>query len=236
MVEKVLMDMDGEIRCHLANSYEEAQKLMRDRDMDIAFLDIEISKEKDGKTGLDFAKDLYARSPQTKIIFVTSYPIYALNAYEVQAFDFVVKPIDIERLKSSAKRALDEVNRIKRLDDGDFGKVKGDRLFIRTNKEMVFMPYSEIVFIEKISKEVVIHTEKTQVGVRWTLAELEEMLPSQFVRVHKSFLVNAGKITRIVEFGDRTYEIFFGNLNKTAILSRYKVNDLFEVMNVPTKE
>lgn len=235
MVEKALMEIGTNGNFHIAHDYESAQKIINEFEIDLAFLDIEISQEKDGKSGLDFSKELHQKSPKTKVIFVTSYPVYALNAYEVHPYDFIVKPVDIERLKSSAKRAIEEIERLSQLKQDEYSGIKGDRLIIRTNKEMIFMPYDEILFFEKIGKEVIIHTEKSQINVRWTLSELEDMLPREFVRVHKSFLVQASKITRIVEFGDRTYEIFFGNHNKTAILSRYKVNDLFQVMEIQAK-
>lgn len=236
MIEKALKELavDGEI--HIANSFEAAQAILNQKTIDAAFLDIELGDENTDRNGLLLARELVKKHAGAKIIFVSSYPSYALTAYDVHPFDFVIKPVNIERLKGSANRVFEAIEREKQVIEDQREAVKSERLFIRTNKEMFFLPYNEILFIEKVSKEVLIHTERGEHVVRWTLAELETMLPKTFVRVHKSFLVNADKICRISEFGDRTYEIFFGAVNKTAILSRYKVNDLFEVMNIPYKE
>lgn len=236
LIEKAIHELDRGLEVVRADSIEKAKSLIKEHAIDMAFLDIEINPLSFDENGLTIASELLKTKPSAKIIFVTSYPSYALKAYEVHPFDFVVKPVDIQRLKQSAERAIDAVEKESRSSLEAEQSQKSDKLFIRTHKEMLFLPYQEIYFIEKVNKEVLIHTARGDYSVRWTLSELEEMLPSAFVRVHKSFLVNANKISRISEFGDRTYEIFFDTLNKTAILSRYKVNDLFEVMNIPFKE
>lgn len=236
MVEKLLLEIGVPISVYIANTYDLAQSILAEQRIDVAFLDIEIQGDHSDKNGLVFAGELSNAYPKAKIIFITSYPSYALKSYEVHPFDYVVKPVDPLRLKDSAERAFEEVKRLEHLKQVQLYPIRGERLYIRTNKDMIFLPFNEIIFIEKVGKEVVIHAEKTEISVRWTLAELSDMLPREFVRVHKSFLVNASKINRISEFGDRTYEIFFWNINKTAILSRYKVNDLFEIMNIPFKE
>lgn len=236
MIAKAIGELAPNAELHTAHTYEAALAVMSQKRIDAAFLDIELDVTEPEKNGLILARELVKKHPAMKTIFVSSYPNYALTAYDVHPFDFVVKPVNIERLKNSANRVFQAIERETQLQFEQKETLKNERLFIRTNKEMFFLPYSEILFIEKVSKEVIIHTERGEHTVRWTLAELETMLPKVFVRVHKSFLVNADKISRISEFGDRTYEIFFGNVNKTAILSRYKVNDLFEVMNIPYKE
>lgn len=236
LIEKAIKELDRGLEIFRVDTIEKAKNVIKDNNIDMAFLDIEVDTHSFEENGLTIAASLLKMKSSTKVIFVTSYPSYALKAYEVHPFDFVVKPVDIQRLKQSAERAIDAVEKESRMALETDYSMKSDKLFIRTHKEMLFLPYQEIYFIEKINKEVLIHTAKGDYSVRWTLSELEEMLPNAFVRVHKSFLVNANKISRISEFGDRTYEIFFESLNKTAILSRYKVNDLFEVMNIPFKE
>lgn len=225
MIEKVIKTVENTLEIKIANSYSEAIELGSRERIDIAFLDVELESGDTQKNGIVFAKELIKQWPNVKIIFVTSYPVYAIQAFDVHAYDFVVKPIDVDRLKSSVLRTIEEIKRINELVDLYRLPQVPDKLLIKANREIRLINYSDILFVEKSGKAVVIQTKDSECEARYTLAELEELCPSYFMRTHKSFLVNLKKIKNIAEIGDRTYEILFYESKKIAILSRYKIQE-----------
>ncbi|QIB28206.1 LytTR family DNA-binding domain-containing protein [Caloranaerobacter azorensis] len=91
---------------------------------------------------------------------------------------------------------------------------------------MIFIPLNDILFIEKLEKNTIIHTKDKEYLSRHKLNELESKLPEEFLRVHKSYIVNIDKIIKIRNLGNRSFEIRFFNTDKVAFMSRYKFEEL----------
>lgn len=219
-----------------AGTYEEAETLIEQERFDIGLLTVGSNADSKEKDVMALAKRLVGHSPQIKLIFLADNPGLAMKAYEVHAFDFLIQPIDPARLESSLRAALQSLESRLALEQPKHSAICANKLFVRMNKEMLLLPYEDILFIEKVEKDVVIHTGKERYSVKWTLSELEAQLPKSFVRTHRSYIVNSEKIVKISEFGDRTYEVEFEVPRCSALMSRYKINELFEVLNVPLKE
>ena len=167
-----------------------ALNVLREKQVDLIFMDIQMPQI----TGIDFLKTL--KHPP-KVIITTAYREYALEGFELDVVDYLLKPITFERFLKSVNKyyqiTQDEVQLITnsaadRLKDESF-------IYIKENKKVVKIHLSEIRYIEGLSEYVQIYTEKRKIITKTSMVQMEEKLPSDsFLRIHKSFIVSIGKI------------------------------------------
>ena len=141
-------------------------------------------------SGMDFL-DVIEEKPE--IIFTTAYSNYAVKSYEKNALDYLLKPITFERF-------LTAVNKYPALNAEKFTieESKNENyIFIKSDKNLIRLNYSDIYLIEGMKDYVVFYTEKEKHVVYHTLKKLEETLPEQFIRIHNSDIVNLEKIKKI---------------------------------------
>lgn len=165
----------------LAGEFENALKAdswLKKNAADIMFLDIEMPK----KNGIEFLK-----SSQLKplSIITTAYPEYALEGYELDIIDYLLKPISFKRFLRAAQKAKEytELRNSKNSLDMPF-------LFVRSEKKIEKLSFEEILFVESAGNYIIIHTEDRKLIAYLTLKGIEGQLPNNFVKVHQSFLVN----------------------------------------------
>lgn len=167
---------------------EDAQIIMDQQQVDLIFLDIHLSEE----SGLEFAKVVPA---STQIIFTTAYAHYALESYELNALDYLLKPISEERLKKS----LDKVESFfhnKGVEKED--KVPMDHIFVKADRKLFRLELPEIQYIEGMKDYVMIHTAGKKLMVAMNIKTIFNQLPiKDFVRVNKSFVVNLHNIESV---------------------------------------
>jgi len=145
---------------------------------DILFLDINMP----GLSGISFARSLTV-SPL--IIFTTAYPEYAVEGFELDATDYLVKPYSFERFLKAVNRALERL-RENRRSDGPGGKI-----LVKADKKLYALAFSEILFIEGMGDYIRIHTSQHRLMVHDTLKNFLESLPEdEFMRIHKSYVIN----------------------------------------------
>ena len=171
----------------LFDSAVKAAKWLGENSVDLIFLDIEMP----GLNGIDFARDI---PEKCMVIFTTAYSEYALDGFEVDALDYLVKPIDPARFDKAVDRAvayktmLDEARNANDSSDMDFIIVKADRKFVRIKVD-------DIMYVEALKDYVIINLQDKRVITRMTMKAMEEMLPARrFLRVNKSNIANIGKI------------------------------------------
>jgi DNA-binding LytR/AlgR family response regulator len=167
-----------------------ALNILREKQVDLIFMDIQMPQI----TGIEFLKTL--KHPP-KVIITTAYREYALEGFELDVVDYLLKPITFERFLKSVNKYYqmnqDEVqvvtsNSADRLSDESF-------IYIKENKKVVKVYLTEIKYIEGLSEYVQIFTEKRKIITKTSMAQMEEKLPSDsFLRIHKSFIVSIGKI------------------------------------------
>ncbi len=166
----------------LVGSFEsplEALQIMRKETVDLLFLDIQMPDIK----GTEFAKMI---PPETRVIFTTAYSEYALDGYELNALDYLLKPITFERF-------LVAVNKIQSKNESLDTE---DTLTIKSGYDLYKVKYEDILYIKSDSEYVVYHTLERRIMSNQSLASLEKVLPSdRFIRVHRSFIVNKIKVT-----------------------------------------
>jgi two-component system LytT family response regulator len=184
-----------------ADNAHAAATLVRQLTPDIIFLDIEMP----GPNGLDFLRELGGTTLPT-VIFTTAHAEYALDAFGVNAADYLVKPLDEQRVKRAIERA-------KRLIAG--GRVAASRtvtirsrLAVRHREEIIFIKVDEVDWIAAEGNYARVHSGETSYLIRETLQRLEASLdPSTFVRVHRSAIVNIDRVRKLATSTERAAEI-----------------------------
>lgn len=173
IIEKFCSEIDF---IHLEKTFHkqsEALKYLNKFPIDLLFLDIQMPQ----KNGLEFYKNI---DKNTKVIFTTAYTEYAVDAFDVNAIDYLVKPFSFERflkavekLESTQKKSSQEV------------------LFVRADYKLHKISVEEILFVESLDDYIKIHTiNQPVITTRLTMKHLQEKLPSnRFLRVHRSYLV-----------------------------------------------
>ena len=185
----------------------------------IALLDIELGED-ESLNGLEVARLIKNISPKTKFVFITGYSNYALDSFSVHPYDYILKPINIEKVINTLNALGNMINSRKN------SSVSPEKIIVRNKNETIFIPLNEITFIETQYRGTVIHCENEVYPNFQTLADIEKQLDKCFIKTHKSFIVNKNKIRKIKQVADRSYEIEFIGTDKTALMSRYKFEKL----------
>ena len=179
----------------LAGEYDnplKATEMISRGEVQLLFLDIQMPKI----TGLEFMKTLQKPVP---VIFTTAFPQYALDGFDLNALDYLVKPISFDRFLKAALKAKEyyEVRQKNDIDKTPAAEA-GDYFFIKADNKLVKVSFNDILFIEALQNYVVVHTQEKKLITYLTFKSVEEYLPSsQFIKVHKSFIVSATKIDSI---------------------------------------
>jgi DNA-binding LytR/AlgR family response regulator len=174
-----------------------ALELMQRERVDLIFLDIHLP----GLKGLDFIKTL--QNPPA-IILTTAYHQYALQGYELNVVDYLLKPIEFRRF-------LEAVNKVNKLVGRDLSQQR-ETIAIHSEKKTVLVPIEEILFIESQKEYIKIHTTTISHVTKYALSKMEEELdPQMFIRVHRSFIVATSKIRAFsghdIDVGDKPIPI-----------------------------
>ncbi len=172
----------------LVHSYENAvdaiNAFKNEPDIDLIFLDIEMPE----MSGLDFMESL-KNPPQ--IIIISSKDKYALNAFDYDVTDYLLKPIAYSRFYKAVDKAQDRFTKNK-ID------TKGDEIFIKKNSSLVRLKYDNILWVEALENYVIFNTFSDKYTIHFTMKAIEQKLPThKFTRVHRSYIVNTSSINVI---------------------------------------
>jgi DNA-binding LytR/AlgR family response regulator len=171
------------------NAYAALEVMQKQGPIDLLFLDIEMP----GISGLSFLKSL---PNKPMVIFITAYRNYAVEGFELDVLDYLVKPVAFDRFLKAVNKAL-EYQGFKQKEGGPSFP---DYLFIHTEYQLTKIVLQEITYIEGLRNYIKIHfsTSAKPILSKLSLKAIEEKLPpSKFVRVHKSFIVSLDKIASI---------------------------------------
>jgi DNA-binding LytR/AlgR family response regulator len=156
----------------------------------LLFLDIQMPKI----TGLEFFKTLQNPPP---VIFTTAYPQYALDGFEVNALDYLVKPVSFDRFLKASLRAK-EFYEVREKNLAGTSGPAADYVFIKADNKLVKLLYDDILFAEALQNYVIIHTKDKKYITYLTFKSVEDYLPgSAFIKTHKSYIISAAKIASI---------------------------------------
>lgn len=185
--------------------------------IDLAFLDIELATA-DNLNGIQVAKLLRSVNQDIQLVFITGYTNYALEGYSVHPYDYIIKPINKDRVLT----VITELAKIK----SKSPECQNDNLVVKSKNKIVFINPNDIYFIEKQKKKAFIHSRCGIYETTCTISELELVLPIFFTKVHQSFIINMKMISEIEVTSSRTFEIHFYEYSKSALMSRsqYEIN------------
>ena len=177
------------------NALEAMSILNSQNDIDLLFLDINMPK----LSGLNFYKSLI--NPPD-VIFTTAYSEFALEGFEVNAIDYLLKPFSFERFLAAVNKALNKKKSEKNSDD---------TIIIKANKVLHQVHPDDILFVEAFGDYVKVHQKNTVITTNSTFTNILKILPKQFVRCHKSFAINLKKMNslagNVITIGDKTVPI-----------------------------
>ena len=197
---------------------EELIRAVMNEKPDIAVVDIEMPL----LTGIKAIVTCKKLHPSLEVIFTTGHAQYALDAFEVCAVDYIVKPIKRERLYTALERAE------KRLSQNSITTEKAQinkNLMIKRNNQITFLSPEEILFIEKSNRKSIIHTEHYKYQTNESLASYEYLLDSRFMTAHRSYIINLDQLTKVETVG-QMYKAYFKNYPETARISKHKLVEL----------
>lgn len=191
----------------------------------IVFVDVDLN----GENGIECAKVMTDFDPKVKIIFATAHSEYMANAFEIYAFDYLLKPFNMERIMKTLTRVEDMI------DDSDMGSGKlempaendKEKLLVKGKEQVYFVDKQDIAYIERESGMTCIVTSEGIYHTSVSLGELEEKLDgNQFMRSHKSYIINVKKISSIEPYGRWTYVVKFKGVSSSALITHEKYTEI----------
>lgn len=209
---QLLVEENSQLR--LINSFNNAisaAKFIEEQPVDLIFLDIMMPNV----TGIEFARSI---PKSTLVIFTTAYSEYALDSYEVDAIDYLVKPIDPLKFNKAVDKAVSYhsllVSEQKDNEKEEIKNIENEYIFVKSDRKYFKVNLKDILFIEGLKDYVIIQLDDKRIITRMNLKTMHEMLPQKvFLRVNRSYIVNT---TQIDSFDNndifiKSYEIAIGN-------------------------
>ncbi len=167
----------------------EAKEALDREVVDLIFLDIQLP----GMTGLNFLRSL---TNPPLVVFTTSYPEYALESYEFNVIDYLLKPVSYERFSKTIDKIID--GKIFKTPNAEIKTVRRDHIFIRSEGKFFRIGFSDIIYIEGMKDYLKIHTAEHVIVTHQTMTDMENILSgNNFIRIHKSFIVSIAHIKAV---------------------------------------
>lgn len=189
------------------NNAEDASVYINNTVVDLIFLDINMP----GINGIEFARTI---PKETLIIFTTAYSQYALDSYEVDAIDYLVKPIDTIKFRKAVNKAIIYHSLLINEEKKNIENIEDDYIFVKSDRKYFKVDLKDILFVEGLKDYVIIQMEDQRIITRMSMKAIYELLPSHiFFRINKSYIVNKQHIESF-DNNDvfiKQYEIAIGN-------------------------
>ncbi|HJV47093.1 MAG TPA: LytTR family DNA-binding domain-containing protein [Bacillota bacterium] len=214
-----MLDLLTNVECigEAANG-EELVQLVYQEEPDVIFVDIDMP----GTNGLDAAKQCKGLHPHVNIVFVTGHPHFALEAYQLSAVDYLLKPIDLSSVVRCIGKVQVWIDHRK-----NHARQKVRKLIVKNDGTTHFININDVIFIEKTDRKSCIHTYSNIYETYETLGRIYEQLPTQFIKSHRAYIINTEYASKLIPKGD-TYLLYFYNYSQPAYVSRNCLNTVFE--------
>ena len=194
----------------VSDNARDTLKFVNDNHVDVAILDVNLNSD---ISGIDLAKEIRKNNKDIYIVFSTGHMEYSLIAYTVKTFDYLPKPITIERLEITINRLLDDIQSY-------------SKKFINIDNKTILNP-DEINYIKKDGMKLVFCTNSQNYEVYNSFNKIQSLLPDNFIRCHKSYIANTDNILNV---NTKKNVISFDNDLSCEIGPKYK-NKFMEVLN-----
>lgn len=228
VVRRILEKVEGFALVGEASDGEELLELVERHHPQVCFLDVEMPR----KSGVECARIIQDMDPTMVLIFATAHDQYMGDAFEVYAFDYLIKPFKVERVIQTLERARD---RLLRVDEKPLpgltrqpSRAAGGRLMLHHREGVSFLNMSDILLVQRENRSTVIYTTG---GGRYetsdSLGETEARLdPEIFFRCHKSYIINLDQIDSITPYGRWTYVVRLHGTKQDALITHEKYEEL----------
>jgi DNA-binding LytR/AlgR family response regulator len=202
----------------------EAKLLLTQNNVDILFLDIQMPD----LTGIELIKILPNARPS--IILTTAYEKHAIDGYQLGIIDYLLKPIPFERFFQGVSKAISEKTTAQELLVNPETTVLNEHIFLKTGSKIIRVPFQDLFYIEGFREYIKVHTSTHKHIVYQSLSKVLEALPADnFVRVHRSFIINVSKIESIdgnlIKIGNE--EIPVSKSQRESFMTLINKNSLF---------
>lgn len=202
------------------NSAETASEYLQTTEVDLIFLDIQMP----GINGIEFARSI---PRHTLVIFTTAYLEYALDSYEVDAVDYLVKPIDASKFRKAVDKAITYHSLLLDEEKKSVENVEDECIFVKSDRRYFKVNLKEILFIEGLKDYVIIQMEGQRIITRMNVKTIHDLLPKNvFLRINRSYIVNRNRIDSF-DNNDvfiKKYEIAIGNSYRDAFFEEFMKN------------
>lgn len=199
------------------NNASSAAKFIDEHPVDLIFLDIQMP----GITGIEFARTI---PKKTLVIFTTAYTEYALDSYEVDAIDYLIKPIEPERFRKAADKALSYHSLLLQEEKENIEPIADEYFFVKSDRKYFKVSFEDILFVEGLKDYVILQLEEQRIITRMNLKAMFELLPKQlFMRVNKSYIVNTARIEAFDnnDIFIKTHEIAIGSSYRDSFFEEF---------------
>ncbi len=199
---------------------ESAGDFLLNNSVDLVFLDIRMP----GTDGITFARTI---KENTLVIFTTAYPEYAVDSYELNAIDYLLKPIEPARFQKAVSKATDYLQLLQnKPQQSAIETITQEHIFVKADRRYFKILFCDILFIEGLKDYVIIQTNGQRIITNTTMKAMQERLPQNiFLRTNKSYIVNLNKIDSF-----DVNDIYIG-AHELAIGSRYRDNFMEKFVN-----
>lgn len=229
VMRKIIAKVDGFALVAEASDGRTVIELVEKLKPNVVFLDVEMPE----MTGVECARAIQDMNPAIIIIFATAHDTYMGDAFEVYAFDYLVKPFKVERVIQTLERARDRLwQREEKAADTPVKRnppcaVEG-RLMLRHREGITFIDLRDILLVQREDRSTVLYTADGERYVTGdSLAEMEERLNSDaFFRCHKSYIINLNHIKDITPYGRWTYVVRLEGTKHDALITHEKYEEL----------
>ena len=228
ILRKKIQATDGFYVAGEAVTGEEAMTLYDKLNPQVVFLDVDMP----GKTGVECARLIQDKNPACILIFATGHEEYMGEAFEVYAFDYLVKPFKLDRLEQTLARIDDRLHRrqepLPEAPHPTESRNVAGRLMLRHKDGVTFIDMKDILLVQREDRATVIYTVNNgRYVLSETLSETEERLdPEIFFRCHKSYIINLRRIKNITPYGRWTYVVQLDGTDHDALITHEKYEEL----------
>ena len=234
ILRKMIEKAEGFTLCAEADNGTDVLGLVEKHRPHVCFLDVEMP----GMTGLECAKAIQDTDPHTMVVFATAHDDYMAQAFEVYAFDYMVKPFKVERVMKTLERIRQVMNM--RCGQGSApaqtpvaaikarGAASTGRIMLRHKDGVNFVSQADILLVQRENRSTVLYaTDGRRFETSEALGDVQERLdPQMFFRCHKSYIINLNVIDSITPYGRWTYVVHLVGTQQDALITHEKYEEL----------
>lgn len=228
IIKNVLSQIDGVNVIGEAENGNQLVKMVKEFLPDVVFIDIDMPQ----KDGIAAAKEIFKFEPKICIIFANDYPKFVHETYEVYAFDYLLKPFRIERIKKTMERIISlKYPKILTKDES----IMKTKLLIPSNGIYKVVFIDNITYITREGRKTIIHTNNEKIKCYESLQKLESQLPTNiFFRCHQGFIINTNMIREIESCKNKVYAVKLFSTDDTVLMTAEKLKEFKERFSLIT--